>query len=233
VYPYPPYGFQQGNKLAGVDGDLISRIAAMECLSVKALPGAAAAMIPNVQSGRADTCIGDWYRTIPRSKIVLLSAPVYKDQMVLVSKNGSVSTVSQMKGKKVGSVLGFLWDDDLKTMLGNDVKLYPTDQAAYDDLKAGRTQVVVDTPGAALFEFKTEHMSGYKFKVAPADPAVSATVHPGQATFPVNKSNPALHRAIDADIAKLRADGTIAKVLVAHGFPASAAEAGRPALLQG
>jgi polar amino acid transport system substrate-binding protein len=230
VYPYPPYGYQSGNKLAGVDGEILNHIAAMECLAVKPVPGAAASMIPDVQTGRADTAMGDWYRTVPRSKIVILGAPVYKDEMVLVSKSG-VSTIPELRGKMVGSVLGFLWDADLTKLLGSNMKLYPTDQAAYADLKAGRIQVVVDTPGAALFELKTEHMSGYTFKVVAPDPAVAATVHPGQANFPVNKNNPGLYKAMAADIAKLRANGTIRRILVSFGFPASAANPGPPQML--
>ncbi len=230
VYPYPPYGYQSGDKLAGVDGAIINRIAAMECLKVKVVPGAAASMIPDVQTSRADTAMGDWYRTVPRSKVVILGAPVYKDLMVLVSKSG-FSTIPELKGKTVGSVLGFLWDADLTKLLGSNMKLYPTDQAAYADLKAGRIQVVVDTPGAALFEFKTEHMSGYKFKVVAPYPAVAATVHPGQANYPVSKHNPGLYSAMAADIAALRANGTIARTLVSFGFPASAANPGPPQML--
>lgn len=231
VYSYPPYGYESGGKLAGVDGAIIDDIAAMECLTVKPVPVAAAAAIPDVQTGRADTAMGDWYRTVPRSKVVILGAPVYSDVMGLVSKTG-VSTISALKGKTVGSVLGFLWDADLTKLLGGNMKLYPTDEAAYADLKAGRIQVVVDTPGASLFELKTEGMtSGYVFKQVAPDPAVAATVHSAQSMYPVNKNNQGLYAAMAADIAKLRANGTIAKILVANGFPASSANPGPPAML--
>jgi polar amino acid transport system substrate-binding protein len=230
VYSYPPYGFESNGKLAGVDGAIINDIAALECLKVKPVPVAAAAAIPDVQTGRADTTMGDWYRTVPRSKVVILGAPVYADVMGLVSKSG-LSTIPELKGKKVGSVLGFLWDADLTKLLGGDMKLYPTDEAAYADLKAGRLDVVVDTPGASEFELKTEGMTGYVFKQVAADPAVAATVHAAQSMYPVNKSNPGLYAAMAADIAKLRANGTIAKILVANGFPASLANPGPPAML--
>jgi polar amino acid transport system substrate-binding protein len=230
VYSYPPYGYESGGKLAGVDGAIIDDIAALECLKVKPVPVAAAAAIPDVQTGRADTAMGDWYRTVPRSKVVILGAPVYSDVMGLVSKS-SLNTISELKGKTVGSVLGFLWDADLTKLLGGNMKLYPTDEAAYADLKAGRIQVVVDTPGASLFELKTESMTGYKFEQVAADPAVAATVHAAQSMYPVNKNNPGLYSAMAADIAKLRANGTIAKILVANGFPASAANPGPPAML--
>ena len=127
VYPYPPYGYQAGNKLAGVDGTLLTRIAAMECLQVKPVPGAASAMISDVLTGRADTIMGDWHRTVPRAKIVLLSAPAYVDPMVLVSKSG-VNALAQLKGTTLGSVLGFNWDAPLEKVFGSAFKLYPTDK---------------------------------------------------------------------------------------------------------
>jgi polar amino acid transport system substrate-binding protein len=89
----------------------------------------------------------------------------------------------------------------------------------------------VDTPGASLFELKTEGMTGYVFKQVAADPAVAATVHAAQSMYPVNKSNPGLYKAMADDIAKLRANGTIAKILVANGFPGSLANPGPPAML--
>jgi polar amino acid transport system substrate-binding protein len=230
VYSYPPYGYEANGKLAGVDGAIIGDIAAMECLKVNPVPVAAAAAIPDVQTGRADTAMGDWYRTVPRSKVVILGAPVYLDVMGLVSKSG-LSTIPELKGKTVGSVLGFLWDADLTKLLGGNMKLYPTDEAAYADLKAGRIQVVVDTPGASEYELKTEGMTGYVFKQVAPDPAVAATVHSAQSMYPVNKNNPALYAAMAADIAKLRSNGTIAKILVANGFPASSANPGPPAML--
>lgn len=228
VYSYPPYGFQKGNEVAGVDGQIITKIAALECLKIKPVPGAASAMIPSIQSGRADTVIGDWYRTRERSKILLLSAPIYLDKLVLISKEG-FDQISQIKGKKVGSVLGFLWNDDMKKALGaGNLKLYPSAQEMYSDLTAGRIQVVADTSGSFTAAKKTNDLSAFTAKPAAPDPAVKATVKPGQTNYQVNKSNPGLSQAISDDLAKLRADGTIKQILTSEGFPAEAAEPGTP-----
>lgn len=213
VYSYPPYGYQKGNEVAGVDGQIITKIAAMECLKIKPVPGAASAMIPSIQSGRADTVIGDWYRTRERSKILLLSDPIYLDKLVLISKEG-FDQISQIKGKKVGSVLGFLWNDDLKKALGaGNLKLYPSAQEMYSDLTAGRIQVVADTAGSFTAAKKTNNLSAFTAKPAAPDPAVKATVQPGQTNYQVNKNNPGLSRAISEDLEKLRADGTIKQIL--------------------
>ena len=63
AYVYPPFSDVKGNTLGGAEGEIITKIAAMECLKIKVVPGAAAAMIPSITAGRADTTIGSWYRT--------------------------------------------------------------------------------------------------------------------------------------------------------------------------
>ncbi|MGN6330856.1 MAG: substrate-binding periplasmic protein [Motilibacteraceae bacterium] len=230
AYVYPPFSDTQGGTLGGAEGEIVSKIAEMECLTVKVSAGDAAAMIPSIQTGRADTCIGSWYRTAARQKVVTLSAPVIADRLTLVSKDG-VSTVQELKGRKVGSILGFLWNDDLKKLLGGDVKFYQSADSMYADLAAGRISVVVDTYPSAQSVLKKTPIDGVQFKVPPADPAVVSTQKPGQTNFPVNKSNPDLAKAFDDDIAALRASGDLEKIAVKYGFQPEAVQPGEPNLL--
>jgi hypothetical protein len=46
--------------------------------------------------------------------------------------------------------------------------------------------------------------------------------------FPVNKDNPKLAKALDADVAELRGSGELAKIIKPFGFKASAAQPGKP-----
>ena len=230
AYVYPPFSDVKGNKLGGAEGKIITEIAAMECLKIKVVPGAAAAMIPSITAGRADTTIGSWYRTAERAKVVRLSSPVIVDRLTIISKSG-VSSVSELKGQKVGSILGFLWNDDLKKLLGGDIKLYETAQAMYTDLSAGRIKVVIDTYPSAQSVLKTTPIAGLKFKVPPADAAVVSTQKPGQTNFPISRKNSSLGDALDADIAAMRTDGRLKKIVVSFGFQPQAADPGEPNLL--
>jgi polar amino acid transport system substrate-binding protein len=230
AYQYPPFSDVTG-ELTGAEGEIIRKIAAMECLKLVVQKGAAASMIPAVQTGRADTTLGDWYRTKERAKVVRLGAPVLADQTTFISKSG-VSTVGDLKGKKVGSVLGFLWNSDLQKLLGSgNVKLYQSPQAEYADLAAGRIDVIVDTYPSAVSTLKKTPIPGVKLKVPPPDPRVQATVHPGQSMFPVSKNNDQLGEALDADVAKLRASGELEKLIKPFGFKPSAAHPGKPSEL--
>ena len=232
LYESPPFATVKGGQLAGGEGGIVNRIAAMECLKVKPMEGVAAGVIPAIQSGRADTGIGSWYRTAERAKIVLLGAPEMKDQMAIVSKSSNpIKTVQALKGHKVGAVLGYLWVDDLKKLLGSNLKLYPSADGSYRDLAAGRLDAAIDGLSVIKLQLKKTPVPGVVFGPAPPDPAVKASTQPGQPNLPVSKNNPGLRKALDEDLAELRSTGEVKQILVKAGFPAALADPGPPNLL--
>ncbi|MDT7634778.1 MAG: polar amino acid transport system substrate-binding protein [Pseudonocardiales bacterium] len=228
VYDLPPYAMTTGpDGMSGVDADVLREIAKRECLTITAQAGNTASLIPSVQQGRADLAIGDWYRTVPRSKVVNLSAPLYLDQMGIVSDAG-LSSVTELQGKKVGTVDGYLWVKDLQQVLGDSLRLYPSAVDMNQDLKAGRIEVGVDSYGSALFTHKGV---ATKVLVAQSDDRVAASKEAAQATFPMAKDNQDMLKAFDETIAELHKDGTITKILEANGLPASAEQTGAPRLI--
>lgn len=226
LYDLPPFSKVEGKKITGVDGEIINAIAKKECLTVDPKPSATAAVIPTIQAGRADLAAGDWYRTAERAKIVSLSDPLYTDQMALISSDG-VSDINQLKGKKVGTVDGYLWVNDLKKFLGSSLKVYSTTLNMNQDLKAGRIAIGVDSFGSGKFNNKD-----LKVEVAQSNPEVAASQEGAQASFPIPTSNAKLLAAINADIAELHSSGEMAKILTANGLDASAADTGSPRLIK-
>jgi polar amino acid transport system substrate-binding protein len=228
VYDLPPYASTTGpGGMSGVDADIVREIAKQECLSVTPQPEGAASIVPSVQQGRVDVGIGDWYRTVPRSKVVKISAPLYLDQMGIISKEG-YSQVSQLQGKSVGTVEGYLWVQDLQKVLGGSLRLYPSSVNLDQDLKAGRIAVAVDSYGSLLH---TEKNSGLKIEVAKPDPRVAASQEPAQAGLPIDPHNDSLLTAADAVINEMHQNGKIAAILKANGLPESAANVGQPRLV--
>ena len=223
AYEYPPFSAIDGERLSGAEGEILHEIAALECLEIKVQPGAAAAMIPSIESGRADTTLGSWYRTAERAEIVLLSDPVIIDQLTLISVDG-VDTVEGMVGNKVGSTLGFLWNEDLEALLGGDLSLYENTQALYADLASGRIDVVVDTFPSGQAALENTPIDGVQFNVPPPDDRVVSTTKPGQTNFPVNLDNPGLQTAINENLATLRGDGTLVSIVEEWGFSPTSVE---------
>ena len=228
VYDLPPYAMTTGEDgMSGVDADIVREFAKRECLKLTAQPGNTAALIPSVQQGRSDLAIGDWYRTSDRAKIVNLSDPLYVDQMGIISKQG-VSAISDLEGKNVGTVDGYLWVADLQALLGDKLRLYPSAVNMNQDLAAGRIDIGVDSYGSAL---QTQKDTGMKVEVAQSDPRVAASQEPAQAGFPMSKNNQKMLDAMNQVIADLHKNGRIAEILGSYGLPSSAAETGDPRLI--
>lgn len=230
---FPPFSIPDGSTgLSGIDGDIVKEIAAKECLKIKVAAVEYATAIPYVVSGRADVAIGDYYRTEERGKVVALSAPIYLDQMGIYSKEG-VSSVSGLEGRKVGTVQGYLWVDELKKILGNDLKLYNNYVALYQDLETGRIEVGVDglAVGSAA-KAAGEALQDIQIKVAEPDDRVQASVEPAQAGLPMSKDNPDLLAAANATIAELQESGRMVEILKHYGMDPSAADVGEPRLIK-
>ena len=229
--PYPPYAEIKDGKLWGIEGVLVNKLAAEECLKVKVVSAPDAAEIPDVIGRRADMTIGDFYRSAPRAKVTGLTNPLFVDQMAIASKSG-ITTVAGLKGQTIGSTEGYLWDTQMATMFGSAFTLYPSDSDVYSSLKSGRLTVALDGFGAASYAVKTGHIP-VKVEVAKPDSSVPASEQPAQAGWPYVKSNTGLGAAVNADIAAMHKNGEIADALAQFGVPRSGAKTGPPRLVAG
>jgi len=231
AWVFPPYSIPGPNQaLGGVDGEIIKKIAARECLTIKASVLDPAAAIQSVVTRRADVVIGDWYRTVERGKVLGLSAPLYLDVMGIISKPGYAS-VGELEGKRVGTVQGYLWVNDLKKVLGDNLVLYPNPVAMAQDLASGRIEAGIDSHAVAVASQQKGAYQGASIKVSAPDARVKATGQPGQTAIPYMLSNAGLGKALDGNIQALHASGEIARILEDHGLDRQAAEVGAPRLV--
>jgi len=127
--------------------------------------------------------------------------------------------------------LGFLWNEDLEVLLGDDLSLYETTQAMYADLASGRISVVVDTLPSGQAALENTPVDGAQFNVPAADDRVVSTTMPGQTNFPVNLENAGLQAAINANLKTLRDSGVLAEIAEKWGFSPTAVEETEPNLL--
>ena len=220
----PPYSFQAGNKLDGIDSEIINDLARADCLSVEFAPYTYATAIPAVKAGRADVAIGGFYRTAARASQVTLSDPAYLDEMTTISKT-EISTVDGLTGKKVGTVEGYLWVAALQAVKGIQVRLYPDSESLALDLKAGRIDVAIDGYGAAITDAKG---TDYKLAVLKDDPRIPATGKPSQTAILIDPSETVLATSINSLLNQLRSSGGLVSILGQFGLPASAANVGDP-----
>ncbi|MGY1846421.1 MULTISPECIES: substrate-binding periplasmic protein [unclassified Blastococcus] len=223
----PPYSFEEDGEAQGIDSDILREVAADECLTIEYAPYTYATAVPAVETGRVDVAVGGFYRTAARGEVVTLSAPVYLDELTVMSTDG-VSTVDDLMGKTVGTVEGYLWVDALRELLGSSFRTYPDSLSLAQDLTAGRLDIGLDGYGAAA---QSTEGTDFQIAVLEQDPRVPATEEPSQTSLLLDPSNDALATAIDDHIAQMREDGTLVEILEANGLPASAAEVGDPRLI--
>lgn len=232
VTTYVPHSFvDDSGNMKGIDGDIAAEFAKRECLKVKAVAVDPAAAIQYVLSGQADIATGDWYRTAERAKVMSLSAPLYTDQMGIYSKEG-FKNVSDLEGKQVGTVQGYLWVADLKAMLGGSLKLYPNSVNMQQDLSSGRIDVAVDGYSTGVVAAQKGALGDVKVNVAAPDQRVKATKEAAQAAFPYSLNAKEFGVALDAAIAEMHADGTIVTILKSYGLDGTAADTGAPRLVE-
>ena len=103
--------------------------------------------------------------------------------------------------------------------------------SAYQDLRNGRLDAVMDGGSGAIESIKKLPGANFKVVAPPPDERIVATEHPGQINWPSTKGNDSLTQALDDDIAALRDQGDIKRGLEKFGFPPESAEVGAPALL--
>jgi polar amino acid transport system substrate-binding protein len=233
IYEYPPFttASSDGATIGGVDSDIVKRFAAENCLAVTPVVVDPAATVQYVLSGKADVAVGDWYRTAERAKVMGLSYPTYLDQMGIYSKTG-VSKVSDLIGKKVGTVSGFLWVAELQKLLGANLVLYPNPVGLAQDLAAGRVEIGVDSFGTGAYAQKRGGYPGIQIKVAEPDERVQSSIQAAQANVIYSKSNPDFGAALDDTIQKLHKDGGLAEILKSYGLDPSGADVGEPRVVK-
>ncbi len=223
----PPYSFEEGGEAAGIDSDILQQVAEEECLTLEYEAYTYATAVPAVETGRVDVAVGGFYRTAARGDVVTLSAPVYLDELTVMSADG-VSTVDDLVGKQVGTVEGYLWVDALRQLLGDDLRTYPDSLSLAQDLTAGRLDIGLDGYGAAA---QSTEGTDFEIAVLETDPRVPATEEPSQTSLLLDPGNDALATAVDEHIAAMREDGSLVTILEDNGLPASAAEVGDPRLI--
>lgn len=222
-----PFSAYNNGDPTGVDVEVAKKVAEVNCLEIKWEQASYAGAVPSVTNGRADLTVGCFYRTAERDEVASLTAPIYTDSMASISSDG-VDQIADMEGKKVGSVDGYLWVQDMRAVMGEDLVIYPSSVEMEADLEAGRIDIALDSYGAAQSRHQDDD---YTIAEVQPDDRVKASTEPAQIAFPMTKDNAGMLTAFDEAIEEMHADGSIAEILTEHELPESAADTGDPRLI--
>ena len=223
--PYPPFQYERDNQVVGFDVDMIDLVAT--ALKVKQVvvdtPFETIKTGADLNAGKCDVAAAGMTITAERKQNLDFSAPYFDATQALLAKKGSgITSLEAAKGKKFGSQASTTGEDYVRSK-GFDPVSFETSEAELNGLKSGQVAVIVqDLPV----------VSGWLKDPANANLEIVANLDTGeQYGFAVKKNgSPELLAAINAAIAKARADGTYDKLYAKWiGVKPPAAAAASPA----
>lgn len=203
---YPPFSSRdKSGKLIGFDIDMCSAIAADLKLTPEPVTGEFDTLVAGLSSGRYDAIIGSMSPTDERKKVVDFTNDYYQDGAVLfVQSDSTITGVADLKDATIGVALGTTFATTAHGLKGvKDVKTYPADIDALNDLSAGRLDGVITDELIGLYAAKH---SGLSVK------SVGDEIAPDPAAIAVRKTTPALLSAINKALDNIKSNGVYAKI---------------------
>lgn len=202
---YPPFNFQdKDGQLSGFEVDFAKALAAQLGLKAEFSPAPFAGLLGSLESGRVDVVINQITITPDRQAKYDFSEPYTVSGIQIITLRGKtgITKPEDLTGKKVGVGLGTNYEQWLRAnVAGADVRTYDDDPTKYQDLKAGRTDAVLNDRLVAADFVKTSPefvASGPPFAAQGAGVAM--------------KKDPGLKIIIDQAIEALRKSGDLAAI---------------------
>lgn len=143
---YKPFNFKDKGKLTGFDVEIGQAIAKKMGMKPVPVTNPWETMIQGMLAKKYDAIIGSMTVTEERLKTVNFSNPYYRSgsQVFIMADNKKLTSVSDLKGKKIGVVKKSPYGDTARTLTDSDkVVEYDSDLTALMDLPTGRLDAVI------------------------------------------------------------------------------------------
>jgi len=181
------------------------------------VPMAVGELIPALNAGTTDIIAANLLITPERAALVAFSDPIANGGDGLVVPNSDqmpYRTLQDLKGLSAGSQAGSPFVEAMRASgLFPDLRVYPNGSEAMAAVAAGEIRAAVVGVNGAAYDLKLGKFPALRL-VKTYQPLVASAD-----AFSVRKSDAALLSKVNAALARLRADGTVAKVLEAYGQP--------------
>jgi ABC-type amino acid transport substrate-binding protein len=225
IEPYMPYTDVKDGKMVGLDAEILQEAAANLGLKVEHNVTDFKGMLGGVQSHRNDITIGGVGWGKERAEKGLFTDPVYYSPPAMaVVGDKSYKTVDDLKGKKVGTVTGYVWEKSIKAVDGVEAKVYQDAATFFNDLGTGRIDVGFIDP--LLVTYQAQLKPDTKFRLVYFTPPTEAQIAAKpefkdfrqiQIAFYVAKEAPKLEKALNAQIDKMYQNGKLAAMVKKWG----------------
>src|SRR6266568_3019369 len=208
------------NSIQGIMVDLITEIGKDAGFQVQIEPMQFSTLIASLTSNKIDIISAAMFVTPARKEVIDFSEPFYSyGEGLLVPKSDTKAYSKQddLKGEVVGAQVGTALVDALKKSgLFSEVKAYDTIPDILRDVNAGRLKA-----GYADYPILAYNLKQGSFpEVRLVDSYKPATV--GTVSIGIRKTDQELLGKINTSLAKLKANGTLDKILDKWGLKAKA-----------
>lgn len=209
------------NSIQGVMVDLITEVGKDAGFQVQIEPMQFSTLIASLTSSKIDIISAAMFITAARKEVIDFSDPVYTyGEGLLVPKadKKDYSKPEDLKGETVGAQVGTAFVDALKKMaLFSEVKVYDTIPDILRDVNTGRLKA-----GFADYPILAYNLKQGGFPEVRLVDSYKPTVV-GSVGIGVRKNDQELLKKINVSLAKLKANGTIDKILGKWGLKAQGA----------
>ena len=201
----PGTGWQDG-RLIGLDGELMDWVAKELGLVVKPALMDWSAEIASVKSRRVDIMHGMMGWNVHRTKVVSMTDPIYYQSANITQRKGqNWSTIKDLENRRVATITGFGWIDEIKSIPGLKLSLYDTTDAAIRDLLSDRVEALFADPPLVQYALTRNpqwpiHAVPVAEKDIPDYPILTGTFN---TVFAVSQDAPNLLKAVNEKITEI------------------------------
>jgi polar amino acid transport system substrate-binding protein len=222
VIDYPPFSSYNDGSPEGIDIAIVKKIAQDECLELSYQPASYADAIQSISQGTLDLATGSIAVTEKRMKAVDFSASIYVEAMGITTRTGA-TTLDEVKAMagKVGTVDGYLTNEDLTKIFGDRLVSYPSPVELKADFEAGRLVADFETYAVAALQFKDDPSITVSIATKNVGKQYGSLNQPAEDGFPLTKGNASLRTAFNDGIKVQHEDGTIGQLLEGVGLSAN------------
>lgn len=205
----------QTNTIQGIMVDLITEIGKDAGFNVQIEPMQFSALIGALTSNRIDIISAAMFATAARREVINFSDTVYtygEGLFVPKADTKDYITIQELRGKVAGVQVGTAFVKPLQDSgVFSEVKVYDTIPDIMRDVNAGRVAA-----GFADFPIVAYNLQLGRFPDVRLVRSYKATI-PGSVAIGLRKSDTELLGRINASLAKLKANGTVTRVLAKWG----------------
>lgn len=205
---FPPFNtISKDGKPSGFDVDIANALCAEMKVECQIVTQDWDGIIPGLLAKKYDAIVASMSITDERKQAVDFTDPYYSNKLQFVAKKGMdyTLTAAGLKGKAVGAqraTISAEWME--KNMAGVEVKLYGTQEEAFLDLAAGRTDVVLNDVYVTHDWLKSDAGKAFEFK--------GKVVYDSDKIGIAVRKNDPLRDKMNTALKAIRANGTYAKI---------------------